>query len=183
MSESYTEHSKLRRKTLIAEIIVMSVFILIITPAELSIYIVNIYWPGYQELHPLSFDILLLVRSILKLAVDGYMFFVFISTMGYLVIRKRTALKAIDESLELNSHNRFIINFTVFLWLVNVLSSLLSIVLFSLYHSSLVQEDDPNFEIWDDVYKISFRTYLWTINFLTSLALLYLFHYQGSRIK
>lgn len=76
-----------------------------------------------------------------------------------------------------------VINFTIFLWLINALMSLISITLFSIYHSSLVDDDGPDIGVWDEIYKICFRTYTWTVNFITSMGLLYLFHYQGMRTK
>jgi hypothetical protein len=120
---------------------------------------------------------MLLVRSVLKLGVDAFMFVAFIMSFNYLVYLKKTALKMMDDGLELSPRNKVVINYTIFLWAINGVSSLISIVLFSLYHSSLVDEDSPNIEEWDEAYKICFRTFTWSVNFLTSLGLLYLFYF------
>ena len=131
------------------------------------------------------FNAVILIRSIAKALIDTFMFFVFLRAFVLLVEMKKHALieKYGNVEGQLSGYNRFIIVSTYVLFGLNVFSSLLSITYWSVYHSSLVDENDPALPTYTYWYKICFRTFTWIVNFMTFIAVLHLFHYQGARTR
>jgi hypothetical protein len=85
---------------------------------------------------------MLLVRGIVKLGIDSYMFTLFYQTFFYFVRVKRSILRNIyGPRAELNIQNQMVIFFTMFLWALNIVFSLLVAVVWGVFQSSIVQND------------------------------------------
>ena len=163
----------------------MLLFIIIVTPIDLAILIQKMLnYKTYTDHYGL-FDGLLLVRSLTKTAIDSFTFLVFIRSFRYFVYMKKVALveKYGPEEGLLTGYNRFIITFAYILYGLNAMNSILSVTLWSVYHSSIVADDSPNLDDYNFWYKVCFRTFRYIVNFMTYLALLHLFHYQGARTR
>lgn len=180
-SESFKQSKKTERTTKIQKVVVMSIFILIIIPVELSIYATKMFGDSFYDNNATLFDTLLLLRSVSKLLIDGFMFTIFLRAFIFLVNQKHKAQKERygSENGRLSTYNLFVIRSALVLFFFNAISSILSIFFWSIYHSSLVVENSPDFDNIDLWYRICFRTYTWSVNFFTSIALLHLFHFQG----
>lgn len=178
-SENYELAVKEARITRVQEWVVMLAFIFVVTPIELGIFIQKMLnYKTYTDNYPLV-DALLIVRSLAKAAIDSFVFFVFMRSFRYFVEMKRVALieKYGKDEGRLTGYNRFIITSAYVLFAVNSINSILSVSLWAVYHSSIVQNDSPNIDDYHYWYKVSFRTFKWIVNFMTFLALLHLFHY------
>lgn len=96
---------------------------------------------AYRE-HQSLFDYMLLVRCLVKLGIDSYMFTLFYQTFFYFVRVKREILRKINgPKADLNIHNQLVIFFTMFLWALNIIFSLLVAVVWGVFQSSIVQND------------------------------------------
>ena len=69
----------------------MSIFILIIIPVELSIYATKMFGDSFYDNNATLFDTLLLLRSVSKLLIDGFMFAIFLRAFIFLVNQKHKA--------------------------------------------------------------------------------------------
>jgi len=184
-AETYELAVKESRATRVQEWAVMLAFVLIVTPIELAIFIQKMLnYKTYTDHYPL-FDVLLLVRSLTKAAIDSFVFFVFMRSFRYFIDMKKVALieKYGKEEGRLTGYNRFIISSAYVLFALNSMNSLLSVTLWAVYHSSIVPDNSPNLDDYNYWYKVCFRTFKWLVNFMTFLALLHLFHYQGARTR
>lgn len=154
-----------------------SVFGLIIVPIELALYLFNIYDPEAYARNIKIFDVLLIIRSLLKALIDSYLFSQFIIALVFFYRKKKEAMEEIERKsrsiVRFSGYNKFIIVFTVAAWVLNIVNSVLSIIFWPLYHSSVLNED-PRYNF---MYKFCFRTYSWTISFMTLMGLLTLFHH------
>lgn len=195
-SDSLEDLKWCNKQTLRYKSLVILGFLLVIVPSAVVIYATKIISKDFYNDNIGAFDFILGVRSLTKLVTDIYMFTLFIKTFFFFVDKKRESLrmqweKGVDPNENdgkrrliptpnLSCFNKFVIAYTVFVWLLNVLSSLIVITIFSIYHSSL-NEDDVSFITSEMIYILTLRTLTWIINFFTIMGLLYLFYYQGMR--
>lgn len=88
-SETYEEHKRMMKKTKLVKWIVMSTFIIVIAPLEMSIYLFKIIDYRLFDDKIAIFNIVLFIRSLLKLIVDSYMYFEFFRVFRYFIDKKK----------------------------------------------------------------------------------------------
>ncbi len=120
-ADTYEQALKAVKVTKIQEFIVLAIFILIVTPAELGLVIQQIYDEKVIFRHPGIFDGIIIVRSIAKTLIDSFMFYSFMRAFVILVEKKKEFLIDRYGPIEgqLTTYNRFIITSTYVLFGLN----------------------------------------------------------------
>ena len=120
------------------------------------------------------FDIANIIRSVVEIGCDFYMFPSFLYTYFYLVREKKEGLYE-EKGEEFSRLNKCVIAYTAVCWTLNAIASVSSIFIFSYYFSSLNLRTISERE--EILFIFFMRTFSWTVNFLTYMGMLYLFNY------